>query len=312
MNTRSLLASRRRTMAVLLLLAAALLLFTTAMVRRGHSAPASPQLVVVTTLPPLADITRELGGDRVSVASLLPAGASPHTFEPRPSDVRRLATARLIIRIGAGLDDWVAPMLRAAAQPHQVQLDLSSHVTLLQSVDEHTGRSAPNPHYWLDPLRVRDEIAPAIAARLSDLDPAGKAYYADRLARYRETLTALDTELRQTLAPVRGLRFIAMHSAWPYLAARYDLQEVAAIEEFPGREPSAAWLADLQRLARQHNVHTIAAEQQFNPQIARLLAQAVGGVLITLDPLGGPGVEGRQTYVELMRYNARQFLEARP
>ncbi|MBE3577581.1 MAG: zinc ABC transporter substrate-binding protein [Limnochordales bacterium] len=293
---------------------------------------------VVATIPPVADIVRELGGERVTVYSLLPAGASPHTFEPRPSDIRRIATAELVVTVGAGLDAWVEKLLNAAGSSGTPRLAITSTTRLLlvgthrtpelvapagnrgdatgEADSEHTGHAHEgegiyDPHVWLDPLRVRDDIAPAIAASLARIDPAGRSYYQSRLKLYQTELTELDREISRLLSPYRGLRFIAFHSAWRYMAERYGLQEVAAIEPFPGREPSPAWLAQLQKLARAQSAFLIVAEAQFNPQIARMLSEAINGLVVTLDPEGGgPDVAGRSTYLELMRYNAREIARA--
>lgn len=285
----------------------------------------------VATIPPVADIIRELGGERVTVYSLLPAGASPHSFEPRPSDVRRIADADLIVTVGAGLDVWIEKLLTAAGSNKAARLAVTSATRLLPARTEKVlvaastgsgdtdGESGPthededsvyDPHVWLDPVRVRDDIAPAIVARLEKLDPAGRSYYQLRLKLYQAKLTELDQELDRLLQPYRGLRFIGFHSAWRYMAERYDLEEVASIETFPGREPSPAWLAELQKLAKAQNTYVIVAEAQFNAQVARMLSQAINGVLVSLDPLGGQGVAGRSTYIELMRYNTTELVKA--
>lgn len=382
-------------------------------------------IVVIATISPIADIVRQVGGERVAVHNLLPAGASPHTFEPRASDVRRIAEADLIVTVGAGLDAWVDRLLtaaqvapakaagtaagavagtaartavgtsagaaagtrtetaagtRTATGARVVRLELATVTTLLPAptldagetgdasggaIDARAENNSPaqgrndnpaqgngeghsdgqaqghddahndgqdqdqdqghdhvhehglyDPHFWLDPIRVREEIAPAIASALERIEESrGQArgaddYYQERLRRYQQVLTELDREIATTLAPARGLRFIAFHSAWRYFAARYGLVEVAAIEPFPGREPSPAWLAHLQEVAREQQARVIVAETQFNPQVARLLAEAVHGQLVTLDPEGGGALAGRSSYVELMRWNARRLAEA--
>ncbi|HHV54648.1 MAG TPA: zinc ABC transporter substrate-binding protein [Firmicutes bacterium] len=290
----------------------------------------SGNIEVVATIPPVADIIQELGGERVTVHSLLPAGASPHTFEPRPSDVRRIATADLIVTVGEGLDVWVEKLLTAAGSSKTTRLAITSATRLLpartnrilvtstpesghtdaEHSHDHDDEGMYDPHVWLDPVRVRDDIAPAIVASLAKVDPAGRSYYQSRLKLYQAKLTELDQELNRLLQPYRGFRFIAFHSAWRYMAERYGLEEAAAIEPFPGREPSPAWLAELQKLAKAQSACIIVAEVQFNPQIARMLSQAINGVVVTLDPLGGPDVTGRSTYLELMRYNATELAKA--
>ena len=113
-----------------------------------------------------------------------------------------------------------------------------------------TGASAPrvDPHAWLDPIRVRDVVVPALAAQLIELDPDGRAEYEALRDAFVARLTALDGEIRATLAG-HGRRFLAFHAGWRYFAQRYQLDEVGVIEEAPGEEPTPRELAALSRRA---------------------------------------------------------------
>jgi ABC-type Zn uptake system ZnuABC Zn-binding protein ZnuA len=274
-------------------------------------------LRVVTTIQPLGLVVRELGGERVVVSVLVPPGASPHTFEPQPSDVQSLVAARLIVEVGGGLDGWVHPLLAAAAaRPDRLTLlDLPGLDPLPAAADSHvdTGpRDAAHrldPHAWLDPIRVRDVLVPALATKLAALDAAGSVDYQASRENFVARLTALDAEIRTTLAG-HGRQFLAFHAAWRYFAKRYDLEEVGVIEEAPGEEPTPRELGALAQRAREARLPAILIEPQLSSRIAEMLARDLGAAVVTVDPNGDPTDPERASYEGLMRWNARAFARA--
>lgn len=261
----------------------------------GHDRADRPPLVV-TTIYPVADITRQIGGDMVRVVNLIPAGASPHTFEPTPGQMSEIAGAAAFITVGAGLDDWAAT-LAAAGAPEMVPARLADGLTLADG----------DPHIWLDPLLVRDHVVPAIAAVLTGLRPDEAENLEARAAAYRQELTILDRDIRDQLGNLENPRFIAFHPAWRYFAARYDLIEAAVVEPAPGKEPSARWIAQVVETARETDAGAIFAEPQFSTKAAAVIAQEFGAEVLLADPLGGAGLEGKDSYLALMRTNAAVF-----
>ncbi len=288
------------------------------------------EINVVTTIYPLADIAGQLGGDMVNARHLLPAGASPHTHEPTVEQARLIDEADLFIYIGAGLDDW-AVKLAEAAEPGPVMLDLSKEVDLIEAaphrplveegeeINGHNGHDCQahdhdhgpvDPHFWLDPVLVREFVCPAVHEKLVTMAPGEEDYFDNNLEQYRGELSALDKEIRQTAAAFSRDRFIAFHSAWQYFARRYGLQEVAVIAEFPGQEPSAGWIAELSGLVEEENIGAIFTEPQFSPDLAERVAEESGSKVLVLDPIGGENISGRDSYLALMRYNLEIFQKA--
>lgn len=298
-----------------------------------------PAIKVVTTIYPLADIAGRLGGEEVAVSYLLPAGASPHTYEPTVEQARMLEQADLLIYVGAGLDNWAVNMTEAAGSGPAV-LKMSERVDMIETVDyyrleenaagekdyghdcdsshdHHNGHDhgdcdhgPQDPHFWLDPLIVRDLLGPAIHEKLVEQAPGEEQYFDRRYEEYHEELTGLHEEIEAASAGFSRTGFIAFHSAWQYFAERYGLEEVAVIAQFPGQEPSAGWVAELVELIRQEEIGGIFAEPQFSSELADRIAEESGTEVLMIDPLGGEDVEGRESYLDLMRFNLAVFKEA--
>ena len=306
----------------------------------GTSALASGQpMNVVTSVIPVAYIVSELGGERVKVDALVPPGASPHTFEPVPSDLRKLVRARQFVIIGGGFDAWADKLLGAAPKGIEtVHLIEAPNLNPLEGEDDHHGEEAArkeedhhdeekkvakkeedhhgeegeefNPHFWLDPIRVRDVLVPVLTERLMAADPAGKAYYEKRRQDFHQRLTALDQEIRAELDKAKTRKYIAFHAAWPYFAERYGLEKVAVVQEFGGEEPTPREVATLVRDARAAGVGAILVEPQLNPRVAQTIAAEFGAGTVVVDPVGDPGDAVRDSYEDLMRFNARAFGQA--
>ena len=271
------------------------------------AAPAAASVRVVATIFPLTDMVRQIGKEHVEVATLLPPGANPHTFEPTPAQMREIAGARIFVCVGAGLDTWATKLLAARGAAITV-VTITAGLELLgaEGHDAHGG----DPHIWVDPVLVREHAVPAIAAALSQVDPAHESAFAGGAAAFQSALTQLDTDIRTALAPLPNRNYIAFHSAWRYFGQRYDLHEVAVVEAFPGKEPSAREIAAVVERARAGRVHALLIEPQFNARTAQQIAREFGGRTVLVDAVGGPDVPGRNHYIDLMRYDVQMFIEA--
>jgi len=268
--------------------------------------PAAAAVRVVATIFPVADMVRQVGRDAVDVVTLLPAGASPHTFEPTPAQMRAVAEAAVFVEVGAGLDAWAAKLRAAHAGP-MIVITLATGVPLLGATEGEGASHGGDPHIWPDPVLVRDHLVPAIASGLSQADPSRAGAFRTAAGEFEAALTQLDAEIRTTLAPAINRSFVAFHPAWQYFAKRYDLNEMAVVESFPGKEPSAQEIAAIVQGARAAHVRAVLIEPQFSPRMAEQVAQEIGAQLVTVDPLGGPDLPDRQHYLDLMRYNLRTF-----
>ncbi len=254
------------------------------------------ELRVVATIYPLASIVRAVGGERVDVECLVPPGASPHGFELKPSQIRAIKRASLLVKVGAHLDDWLDRALNGAGCKVFV-------VTKGLELDE------GNPHVWLDPVMVEERV-PGLVAVLSELDPSGAPYYRKRGKAFRLELERLTARIRELLGPMPCRYYVAQHGAWHYFCQRFGLFTLGVVEEVPGREPGPMKFMALLRTIKEHGRVLLIANRGENPRVMEVLARDGGGHLVRLDPLGDPNDPQRRDLVSLLIYNARRMLNA--
>ena len=269
--------------------------------------PAPPEAVplVVATIYPVADLTRSIAGEDVHVEVLVPPHASPATYEPMPRQIRALAGASVYLTVGGSVDAWV----RALPAGPGSETRLNDGIAL-RSGDGSGEAATGDPHTWLDPLLVRDAWLPRMERALGAARPEARERLAERTRALSDSLTALDAWLTRQLAPVRQYGFITAHAAWGYMAERYGMREFAVIYPAPGREPSARRLAALVDSARAAGVRAVFTEPRLGPTAAHALADELGVPVLMLDPLGGPGLDGREGYLSMMRFNGLQIRRA--
>jgi ABC-type Zn uptake system ZnuABC Zn-binding protein ZnuA len=270
----------------------------------GHSASARTYIV---TIAPLGLILQEVVGERAEVHVLLQPGVSPHTYEPRPSDVSVTETAIALLYVDDSLDGWAARLPGAhkiavfQMVPEPLRLRWESG-----DADGHT-HGDDDPHFWGDPLAVK-AILSELVRELSSLDPEGAAGYEERADRFAAALDRLDVTLREQMAPVKGEPVAMFHSGWNYFLERYELEVVALVEPSPGKEATAQHIIHIAEIIRSRGVKAVFTEPQLARRPAEVVAEAGGVPVFEVDPLGG--VPGRMTYEELLRANADVLIEA--
>ena len=244
-------------------------------------------LRVVTTTQDLASLAEAMGGEQVQVQSLTPGTRDPHFAAAKPSMIRKVFRADLLLVIGADMEiGWLPPLLRSARNP-QVQpgnpgyLDLSLVVPLLGKISGPVSRAMGdvhargNPHYWLDP-RNGVRMAQAIATRLGELDPANKDIYQRRFEAFAQLMENRLSAWRTTLAPLRGKPVIAYHKSFIYLADVFDFHIVDEVEPKPGIAPSAASLGALIARMQAEDIGLLIMEPYYERRSARYLQEQTG------------------------------------
>lgn len=248
---------------------------------------------VVVTLQPQAEFVEKIGAELVDVTVMVPPGASPHTYDPTPQQMRELSDAEMYAKVGSGVEFELAWMDKLIAQTEDILvIDCSHGVELIEMAAAHEpdhengasgdAQGATDPHIWMSP-RNAGIMVRNICDGLVQVDPNNRDVYEANRDAYLLTLAELDHAIAARLANVTNRVFMVYHPAFGYFANDYDLTMLPVEEE--GKEPTAAGLAHLIDQANAHSIKVIFASPQFNPQSANVIAEQIGGSVIFVDSL---------------------------
>ena len=270
----------------------------------GHAA-----LQIVTTTQDLAALAEAVGGDYVKVQSLTPGTRDPHFAAAKPSMIRKVFRADLLLIIGADMEiGWLPPLLQAArnsrVQPgNPGHLDLSGTVPILGKLSGPVSRALGdvhakgNPHYWLDP-RNGAHMARAIAARLGELDPEHAADYERRFLAFERMLNDKLPGWRAELAHLESKPVIAYHTSFIYLADAFGFRIVDEVEPKPGIAPSAASLSALLTHIKADDIGVLIMEPYYERRSARYLNEQTG-IRVAVLPQSVGAQKGIDNYFDL-------------
>ena len=246
----------------------------------------SPNTGVAVTMLPQAEFVESVGGEQVDITVMVPPGENLHTFAQLPSQMTELSRAEIYAKVGSGVEFELALMDKLAdINRDMLIVDCSRGVWLLETAaghEEESAHSALDPHIWMSPLNVKIMVQ-NICEGLVKVDPGNKDYYEQNRDDYVNELTELDRDIRSGLAGVTNRAFMVYHPAFGYFAREYGLTMLPIEEE--GKEPTAASLIHLIEQAREYKIKAIFAAPQFNPESAGVIADALGGRVILIDPL---------------------------
>lgn len=273
-------------------------------------AQAAPGLPVVATFSILADMTATIGGDVIALTTLVPPDGDAHSYQPRPSDLRALRDAAVLVKNGLGLEGFMARMAKAAGFRGTRIVATAAVVPRRMTQGRAT---VPDPHAWQDP-RNGVLYARTIAAGLTGALPAASAELRSRADAYVAEIEAADRFVAQALAavPPDRRRIITSHDAFGYFAARYGVEMIGVQGLDTDTEPSARDMARLVAQIRRERIRAVFVENMTDGRLAEMLAResgaAVGGRVFSdaLSPPGGPA----DTYVKMLRHNATLFAQA--
>ena len=250
------------------------------------------------------DFAKKIGGDKVEVINLVPAGTEPHDWEPSTKDLIEMEKSDIFIYNGAGMEQWVDDVLESLDTEELTSVEASKGIKLLKDQDahehDHEHNSENDPHVWLDPQNAKYEmnkikhvwnstgnaliIAGNTYKALSQLDKANDAYYMARYDSLCQRIQHTDSLIRQQLsAPEAAKSFMIYHPALSYFARDYGLHQIS-IEE-GGKEPSPAHLKDLIDVCQAENVGVIFVQPEFDKRNAETIAQQTGTKVVPINPL---------------------------
>jgi zinc transport system substrate-binding protein len=240
----------------------------------GERASRPPRPVVVATVLPLGHFVRKVAGDLVSVEVLIPPGASPATYEPTIRQMAALQDASLLVKVGHPHFPFERAWLDRLLEDRR---DLK-----VVSGAQGLPLSGEDPHVWVSPANVR-KMTESIARALVEMLPEHREDVETRRDAFLEEIATLDRELRSSLGPYRGRKFLVFHPAWGHFAEAYGIRQISI--EHEEKEPGPKELAHLVELARQESVRVVFIQPQFNRASAELVAGEIGARVVVVDPL---------------------------
>ena len=282
--------------------------------------PARAAVNVVATTEDLADLTRQVGGDRVKVETIARGYQDPHYVEAKPSFILKLAKADLLVAVGRELEiGWLPPLVQQSRNARiQVgadgYLDASLTARILEiptgQITRAMGDVHPlgNPHYWLDPGNGR-RIAKAITDKLARVAPADAAHFASRYADFDRRLAEAEKRWDALMAPYKGLKVVTYHRSWPNFADRFGLDVIGYVEPRPGIPPSPRHTFDLIAEMKRQNVRILLVETYFDLKTPNSIARETGARVVVMPPSVG-GEREITDYIKLFDYDLDLLVRA--
>lgn len=289
--------------------------------RKGSGKP-----LVAVSIFPLFDLARRVAGERLAIELVLPPGRSEHSYDPTPKEVARFAKAKLAVSVGLGLDEWLERLVKGATGgvevvrlgpkvgPRRFSAPEVGHTEGAHGAHEghgHEGHGehghgghghgAEDPHFWLDPVRTQAALG-ALVEAFTKLDPEGKGGFEANAATLRDKLAALHGALEGRSKGWKRRTIVTFHGSMGYFAERYGLTVAAIIEPFPGKEPTAKYVAEVLAAIEKTKPAALFSEPQLDKRPAEVVAREGKLPLFELDPIGGTA--GADTYEALLEKNA--------
>jgi zinc transport system substrate-binding protein len=278
------------------------------------------KLSVATTFYPLYEFTKQVGGDKVSVINITPAGAEPHDYEPPAKALVAASKADVFVYNGGTFEPWTEKFVKdykntTVKASNGIRLaagETHDHDDEQAEDAEHDHEDAKDPHFWLDPVLAQHVIV-NIREGLSKADPGNKAYYQQRAEEYISKLKQLDQEYATGLQSCRLHTIVASHGAFSYVASRYGFTVEAITGLSPETEPSASRLAELTEHVKEEGISHIFFEHLVSTRLADTIAQETGAQTLVLDPIEGLTNEAQKDgkdYLSIQRENLRNLRTA--
>jgi manganese/iron transport system substrate-binding protein len=266
---------------------------------------------VVTSIEVFADLVRNVAGDRAQVTALIPSDADPHTYEPSPAQVVDVTEADLVLLNGLGFEETLRDIIENNVSAGVPIIEMSEDLSVIDGDGEHESEDheheVGNPHFWLS---VQNAMHYVEVARdgLIQVDPEGEGEYRASAEEYLAELSALDEEVAEKVSsiPPAKRKIVMHHDAFPYFAERYGMEVAGFVVESPGREPSAAEVAQLVEDIRSLDIPALFREPQFRSRVLEQAASDAGIEICTL--YTGAFGDDIDSYVELMRHDAEELV----
>jgi zinc transport system substrate-binding protein len=304
-----------------------LLLLSLSCLKKDAAQVADNTIKVVTTLFPVYDFAKNVGGNLVQVELLVPPGIEPHSFEPKPGDIRKISDADIFIYTGKFMEPWIEDVLKGISSKNLVVVDTGTGVVLSGDQDSvkphahneppdgyhghHPGYLGKDPHVWLDFSNAQTMVENILNGFVAK-DPANRQIYMKNAEAYVSQLSVLDRQFRDELSSCRKRVIIhGGHFAFGYLARRYNLRYLSAYSGFsPNAEPAPRDIIQLIENLRTHRLNYIFFEELLSPNVAGTISRETGAQLLMLHGahnISKNELEGKVTFLSLMENNLKNL-----
>ncbi|GGJ76143.1 zinc transport system substrate-binding protein [Anoxybacillus voinovskiensis] len=275
-------------------------------------------LTIYTTVYPLADFAKKIGGEYVAVESIYPPGVEAHTFEPTTQTMKELANADAFIYVGAGMEEFINKTMQTLQNEHVTFIEGTKGIPLLDSTsehetsEEHHDHGDKDPHVWLDPI-LSIQIAENIKNALIELKPEAKDTFEKNFASLKQQLQQLDQQFQAVVNTAPKKEILVSHAAYGYWEKRYGIHEISIAGLSPSNEPSQKELAQIIDTAKKHHIHYVIFEQNVTPKVADIVKNEIGAEplrLHNLETLTEDDIQKRKDYFTIMKENIEVLKKA--
>ncbi len=241
------------------------------------------RIIVAVSIPPQAEFAEKVGGDRVKVVTMVPAGANPHTYEALPEQLKEVSNARMYVQVGSGLEfemNWMDKLKEI--NKNMLNVNSSQGIDLMPNQDRDEEENQYDAHVWTSPRNAKIMVENTYQG-LIQVDPENKEYYKANKERYLQELDVEDKKINMTLSGVKNKNILVYHPAWGYLCRDYGMNQISI--EKNGKEPTPQGMVSLINQARENNITVIFISPQFSKKSAESVAQDIGGEVVMVDDM---------------------------
>ncbi len=279
-----------------------LILFSTLFFASCQNSSSTPKdKAVLVSIAPYAFFVQKIAGDKLPIITLIPEGANPHIYEPKPKEVERVRDASLWIRLGESFDQKVYRVLQEQ-NPHLKIVDVTHGIDLISMCEEehqhcHHGDEGKDIHIWLSPKLAKVQ-AQTIGEALMETFPENRELYTANLETFLTELDQLDQEISELLAPKKGHAILVSHPAFAYFCQDYGLIQLSV--EMEGKDPLPQQVTQLLEEARHYAVTTVILEPQYSNKGAELIAKQLQVPTATVDPYSQDYLDNLRTIAQII------------
>ena len=298
--------------------------------RRGFGKDAEGKVKVVATIFPRYDFAKRIGGDKVAVKMMIPAGTEPHEWEPSTQDMLMLEEADLFVYNGAGMEPWAEDILGSVQNKDLVALEASKDIALLKTAEvhdmedhdheedhdedehEHHHHGEYDPHVWLSPKNAEAEMT-AIAEALIAIDEENADTYRKNLEEAKKACEELDGAFAEALKPYEGGYIVVAHEAYGYLCRDYGIKQIGIEGVSADQEPDAARMREIIDKVNEYGIKCIFFEELVDPKVAQTIADEAGCKTMALSPLDGlskEDIDSGRDYFSVMQDNLKALVSS--